>query len=251
MSKLRVLWVEVEPVERERVSTLLTQADHTVYCASGLEEAAEALELEQFDAVLLGENFPESAVKDFAARRHQFARGRTSSPILSLAPRIAGGQEWSAAEGAGVDGYLLSQFSAENFADAIYQLSQASPASGGHEEQRRVFAPEEFREQCLDDPELMAEIIDLFLAEQEGQMESMGRALEGREFGQLARAAHTIKGSFAALHADRARHHTQALEAAAKNSQAEECRSALHAVAEDLTKLRPILIAFRDENPAK
>ena len=58
MKSLRVLLVGKDPGQGERISSLLSGAQHAVLPASGLEEAFEALEVQKFDAVLLLSQVP-------------------------------------------------------------------------------------------------------------------------------------------------------------------------------------------------
>ena len=53
MNMLRVLLIDDDPAECERIATRLERAQHTVLPLSGFDEAAEALEIQRFDAVIL------------------------------------------------------------------------------------------------------------------------------------------------------------------------------------------------------
>ena len=60
VSCMRFLLIESDPCNAERISSALTQANHTVIPTSGFGEASEALEVQKFDAILL----PHSRVSD-------------------------------------------------------------------------------------------------------------------------------------------------------------------------------------------
>lgn len=198
--------------ESERVSTLLAHASHTVLQTKGLDEAAEALELERFDAVLLGTTVPPAALADFTARlRHLDERQRVFSRTAVLS---------------------ISGFALETLAEAVGKLSVDAPdqnvrAKDAAKGEPAIFAADEFREQCGEDRDFMAEIINLFLAEQEQQLLGMCDALAAEQYDRLAVLAHTLKGSLGALRAKRGQQQAQVLELAAKQKRGADCQDAL------------------------
>ncbi|MBV8550889.1 MAG: Hpt domain-containing protein [Acidobacteriaceae bacterium] len=253
MTNFRVLFIEREPEAAERISALLSRANHTVFATSSLQEAFEALGLEKFDAVLLGASVPLPERESFATglrhlERRQAVNRRT--PALLLSPHITADQGWAPGLESNIDGYLAERFEPDTLAAAIQNLSRANAAPPDGDEQQPVFVPEEFRDQCVNEPQLMVEIINLFLAEQGDQLLAMSDALAGSRFEHLARTAHTIKGSLAALHAMRARHRAQILESAAKEKDEAGCQAALLALEEDLEELKPVLAAFHEQTVA-
>jgi HPt (histidine-containing phosphotransfer) domain-containing protein len=249
MNSLRVLLVDADGRESARVTTLLLNANHSVLGTSGLDEAAEALQLQKFDAVLLGASVPPAAVPEFAASlRDLEQRQRLDSriPVLSISPGVADG--WSPAVESPPDGYLSRRFGPETLSSAIHSLAngvQRNSTNFGTEPQ--VFLSDEFREQCAGEPQLMAEIIDLFLIEQQDQMAAMVHYLEEGQYEQLSYVAHTLKGSLGSLHARAGRQCAEWLEDVAKQQDSDECRSAMLALEAALSELEPALQTFRSQ----
>lgn len=261
MNRLRVLVVNSDAAEAARVTELLAGAHHVALPTSGLEEAAEALFVQRFDAVLLGSPMPPESVAEFTAKLRNLEsrqRSATPAPVLSLSPELPNGAEWCAGEpgverGAGepgVDGYLADPFQPATLCQAVTSLAQclshASKLPAGLSAELPIFDLAEFRAQVGGDTGLMREVIDLFLTESPAQMVDMCEALVAGDFDRLSRVAHTIKGSFAALHAERARCQAQDLETAAKGHDAADCGRRLSALEEDLELLKPQLGSARE-----
>ncbi len=68
LNTLRVLLVDGDARQSQLISSRLAGANHTVLPASGLEEAAEALCNQKFDAVLLGSPLPADGVANFTEK---------------------------------------------------------------------------------------------------------------------------------------------------------------------------------------
>ena len=251
MSSLRVLLVDGDSREAARVVQLLSHANHSVFDASGFDQASEALQLQRFDAVLLGASVSRSEVPRFAAGlRDLELRQKLPSriPVLSISSRIAEDPGWSRAQESPPDAYLAPRFRPDTLASAIEALANGiSQHSPEVPELSEIFSPDRFGDQCVGEPELMAEIIDLFLVEHQGQLEAMARALANSRYEQLSRTAHTIKGSLASLHAPRGRHCAASLEAAASRQDGRECHTSMLALESALAQLKPVLQSFRNQ----
>jgi len=250
MSTLRVLLVDADCQESARLSTLLSGADQTVLAAGDLNEAAEALQLERFDAVLLGASVPSAAVPEFAANVRHLEQKQLGYrvPLFSISASIPEEQGWSPAQESPLDGYLAEQFNSDTLTSAIRMLeSSISLHSNDADPSSRIFLPNEFREQCGDDPELMAEIIDLFLVEQDKELRNMKDALAGEDYEQLSYTAHTLKGSLGSLHAAESRRCAESLEKAAKGKDNPGCRDALVALERALAALKLVIQTFRTQ----
>jgi HPt (histidine-containing phosphotransfer) domain-containing protein len=251
MNTLRVLVVNSDLREAEHLAERLTDARHTALPAAGLEEATEALLVQKFDAVLLGSPLPSECVADFTAKLRKLERSQraaTPAPVLSLSSKVPNGADWCAGE-RGVDAYLADSFQPAVLFETVTGLAAAIARAGDPPVDASlefpIFEVEQFRAQVSNDDDLMAEIIDLFLSEAPGQILEMREALAAIDFERLGRAAHTIKGSFASLHAEQARFQAQRLETAAKECNASQCRPALSALEHDLEVLEPQLLSLK------
>lgn len=254
MNRLRVLVVNSDGQEAERLAGRLASADHTALQATGLQEASEALVVQKFDAVLLGSGLPADAVREFTSRLRELERGQRSAaqaPVLSISAQVPDGAGWCVGE-QGIDGYLAESFQPQALHEAVSSLA-ASIARGGAPAAKiatglPVFEIEQFRKQVAQDEDLLREIIDLFLAEAPTQLVELREAVAAGDFELSARTAHTIKGSLAALHAQQARSDAQQLESASNEANIAQCRESLSSLEHDLEILEPQLLSLRDSS---
>lgn len=258
LNTLRVLLVDGDSRQLQAILSKLAGANHTVLPASGLEEAAQALCSQKFDAVVLGSPLPADGVAAFteklrALETNQRAPSRTA--ILSVSPDLFDGSVWQLSEEAGIDGYLSESFEAEALIAAVTSLAHALSAPKETRENPNsadlsIFDPEKFKEQVANDRDLLIEIIDLFLSEQLVQIAEMHEALANRKYDHLYLVAHTIKGSLASLHAEAGRLRAEELESAAKEQNHQRCLHLLSVLKRDLQTLEPMLLHLRDNSRA-
>jgi two-component system sensor histidine kinase/response regulator len=250
MNSLRVLLVDGGSEKCEEISTTLASANHTVLPAAGLEEAGEALFVEQFDAILLASSFPAQSLADFTAKLRRLEQSQSSEtriPVLALE---------SVSDG-GTDGSVQEPLNAMALTEAVRRLGQALSRQtdrglASADDKLPVLEPEKFEEQVGYDNELMVEIIDLFLAESKKDVSNMNASVASCNWDSLSKIAHTIKGSLASLHAARARATAQELESAAKDEQIEVSVRAFHQLVKDLRVLEPRLLELRETvSPAR
>ncbi len=255
MSGLRVLLIGDEEAESRHIFTVLSEADHAVLPVPSFDEASEALLIQKFDVVLIAHSFLGERVAGFTAQLREAEKRQrhgARTPVLSVSPKDPErGSTPSGGDGR-VDAYLPQHFepaafaqTVENLANAVAQRNEEAEGDSAPAE-LPVFNVAEFKAQVAYDTDLMVEIIDLFLAERVHDVTEMSEALAARDFGQLMRAAHTIKGSLGSLHADLARHHAQELETAAKSEREQSCIGFLGALEQDLNDLEPKLLSLRD-----
>ncbi len=251
---LRVLLIDDDPIECERIATRLEKAEHTVLPLSGFDQAAEALEIQRFDAVILPMRIADEQPNSFTAKLRGLeaaGRGTTRIPVLTYLAE----SDCKTVEQSTVDGYLPRDFEPILFAETVSNLasglrlserSSKDDPSSPKAAALPIFKAEEFEEQMGFDPELVVELIDLFLVESANQVSEMNEALAAGDFPLLCRVAHTIKGSFGSFYAIQASAHAQCLEHAAKISDELRCRPLLEAVVADLDVLKPELLELRN-----
>jgi HPt (histidine-containing phosphotransfer) domain-containing protein/CheY-like chemotaxis protein len=251
MSKLRVLVVHSDTAELDRLSNLLEKGSHAVLPLETITDAAEALGLQRFDAVLLAEDTPADDLARFASNIRRIlndARGETRPAILTWSNSVADPKITVSGSQTGYfDAMLPTHFEPSLFAKTVEQLSvRLSQCSlGAAQEERAVFEIDEFKSLLGNSPELLEEIITLFLEESGLQLKQMDDCLASANYDSLAKIAHTLKGSLGTLHAHRARADAQALEIAATRQEKEDCRVNLDRLYADLDELRPLLIELR------
>ena len=246
MNSLRVLMVG-DTEHSERAATCLEQEGYNVVPVSDCSEAAEALEIQKFDAVVLGSDLLPGELSRFAATVVELnGRSQTRTALL----RMSAAATSTAVEPPGIDGSVSETADPGTLTATIARLATAvgsSPevnASSGSTE-TVVLDVEQLRDQVADDDELLVELIDLYFSERARQSEEMEEALQSKDSDLLSRLAHTIKGSLGSLHAPIARSIAQSLEGAAKDGDMETCRSLLPLFESALNTLQAELTALK------
>lgn len=250
MNSLRFLLVHHDPEQSEDIAARLAAANHTVLPTAGLDEAADALAVERFDAVLMESVFRRpGACKYGLPEFNAVLRGvEQNYKAGNRVPVIAIDDGNDCNSQTCIDAIMPEPIDAHALTEQVMRLARALawPAESNAQE-TDILDPQKFREQLGSDTELMVEIIDLFLVERSRQEPEMRNALETGDFDMLARVAHTIKGSLGSLHAMRARSRAQELELAAKRKDAATCWVSLAAFEADLAELEPLLLALRQQ----
>ena len=222
MDSLRLLIIGEDSKRIDTLVSMLSSVSDSALTVPNVEEALEALGLQRFDAVLLACPTSEFAEVEARLRECQAAQ-RASSPV-HLIP-------------------VTPDTTESQIVEALTKLDDTSESSRAAD--LPVFQTTEFEDQCGGEPELMIEIVNLFMAERETQMPQLCDALITEDYHALARLAHTLKGSFASLHAPLAWDRAQALELAAKDQKLDLCQDNMMALEAALEGLEPELLAFR------
>lgn len=249
------------------ISSRLVQAGHRVTQARDFAEATEMFVEHPFDAVLILGTLPSGEVAEFAAAVRQFesqSGGRHAAllfvtqasgvtPILPLTASTAGfGVVTSNLAASGIDGVVPESIDPDSLTLAIARLASAvslpNPAATASAlaPELPILAEEELKAQVAFDPELLTELIDLYLSERVKQSSEMEAAMKAGDYVTLARVAHTIKGSLGSLHAAAARATSHSLELAARERDEVKCRDFLPTLQRQLDVLEDHLVALKE-----
>lgn len=244
---LRVLLVG-SPERLKAITGALSAGGHEVMPVDSISEASEALLIQRFDAVLLGE-LPPGQVASLTSQIRDIER-RTNAPghipVLSVVPDNS---TVSGAGDAAIDGYVAESVDPDTLTLAIHRLASAigaAPVEGRPlADSLPILDVANLKEQVAYDDELLVELIDLFLSERIRQVEEMRQCFAAGQFDQLSRVAHTIKGSLGSLHALAAKANAQGLETASREHDAVRSQGFLAALELDLDALEDELLKVR------
>jgi len=191
---------EDNPTNQKLVEVLLKQRGHRVSMVSDGGQAVDAAAKQSFDLILMDVQMPGlSGFEATAAiREHEHATGR-HTPIVALTARaMAGDREECLA--AGMDGYVSKPLRPDELFSTIESLCASvdrttlAPGVRGPDTPRMVdlavlLAGFGGRSH------LVKEVMDVFLEDAPAMLTRLRDAARDRDAGQLAAAAHAIKGS--------------------------------------------------------
>jgi two-component system, sensor histidine kinase and response regulator len=223
----RILLVEDTVVSQLLATRFLEESGHSVVSARDGGEALERLSSEAFDLILMDIEMPvlggvEAIVRIRAAER--VSGGHV--PIVALTGRAAP-DDRARCLAAGSDGYVAKPFTPQELDAALVGLSRGRalpavlpPLDASPDRSR---APVDLRvalESCGGDEPLRREVTAELLRTLPGQVAALARAVQSGDAAAVARDAHKVKSSLAAVGARPASDAAQELERAAREGDA-------------------------------
>ncbi|MHB8410756.1 MAG: response regulator [Candidatus Acidiferrales bacterium] len=246
---LRVLLAEDNLVNRQLATRLLEKQGHTVVTAKNGIEAVAAVEREDIDVVLMDVQMPEmdglEAIQ--VIREKERVSGR-HLPIISITAHVMKGDREKCLE-AGADDYVPKPLKpAELFAAIERTRGAAQQSRNAHAAGPKMLDAlntVELIEHVEDDRELLAEIVQLFESALPTILQELRESIAKGDATEVARAAHTLKGSVANFGRQAAYRAVEQMEAFAKQDDMPGTKAALHVVESELERLQTALEPFR------
>ena len=247
---LRVLVAEDNATNQKLVSALLDQQGHTATVVGNGALAVQRAAQEPFDVILMDVQMPEmSGIEATAAIRTQEEGTGRHLPIVALTARaMAGDREQCLA--AGMDAYVAKPVRAAELFSAIDAAIAGTPSS-----QRSALSPETTVSSVNVSAllsgfggrsDLVVEVIDVFLADAPVMMTRLRHAGAGSDAGELAAAAHAIKGSAGLFSQGEAYERARALEKRARSGDASNAAAACDEIDASLSRLVSELRTLRN-----
>ncbi len=227
--KYAILLAEDNPVNQKLAIKLLEKQGHRVSVADNGRLALEAWRGGGHDLVLMDMMMPEMDGLEATRRirEEERARGKPSQriAIVAMTANAMQGDRERCLE-AGMDGYVSKPVKPEVLFQEIERVlgaesSAAAPAQPDKE--LPIYDRADALSRIADDEELLAMLIDLFLADAANYLDEIDTARRTSDWPRLTRAAHTLKGVLATFSACRGEASARLLETAAKAEDAAEC----------------------------
>ncbi len=227
--KYAILLAEDNPVNQKLAVKLLEKQGHTVSVADNGRLALEAWRRGGHDLVLMDMMMPEMDGLEATRRIREEEQGHI--PIIAMTANAMQGDRERCLD-AGMDGYVSKPVKPEVLFQEIERVlgertTLASPPpvapSPPEESGLPIYDRADALSRIADDEELLATLIDMFVADAPNYLNEIDAALEAADWSRLIRAAHTLKGVLATFSARRGEVHARALEVAAKASDPSEC----------------------------
>jgi two-component system, sensor histidine kinase and response regulator len=244
---MRLLLVEDNSVNQKLALRLLEKMGHRVSLAVNGRQAAEMVEREPFDLVLMDIQMPVmsglEATRIIRASKNSCVR---RLPIVAMTANAMAGDEQKYLE-AGMDGYLskpirrdvlraeLERFSGGANNAAAPTVEREAPGDG------ESFNYSELLERVDHDRELLKELLEIFQRDFPAHRQELMDAAAAGDMKRVAATGHTLKGMFANLAAGRAASLAANLERIGKAAETEGLADAVQALERETAALRPLL----------
>jgi PAS domain S-box-containing protein len=194
---LRVLVAEDNPTNQKLVVALLKQQGHRVSMVGNGRLAVERTAKQRFDVILMDVQMPEmGGFEATAAIRERERATGTHTPIVALTAHAMAGDRERCLE-AGMDGYISKPLRPDELfstIDVMVPSGGAGPTQGrgltaGRVDLTTLLA--NFGGRAA----VVKGVIDVFLEDAPNMLARLKQATAARDAGELASAAHAIKGS--------------------------------------------------------
>jgi two-component system sensor histidine kinase/response regulator len=245
---LNVLLAEDNHVNQKLAIRILEKAGYKVTLAANGNEVLKALEQAHppgFDVVLMDIQMPElDGLEATTAIRDREKSSREHLPIIAMTANAMRGDRERYLSG-GMDGYISKPINSPGlFAEIERCLAEVKrstamakvPSQHGEQLDRASLL-----ERVEGDQELLAEMIQLFLADAPQLIDAMRNALLQGDMILLERSAHSMKGAAANMSAEVTASAALLLEQSAKKGDAESSKANLAALEGAIERLLPVL----------
>jgi signal transduction histidine kinase/DNA-binding response OmpR family regulator len=259
-TKLRILLAEDNVVNQKLALGMLTKRGHSVIVASNGSQALSLLAEQRshkeqpYDLILMDVQMPiMDGFEATAAIRagEQMTGGHI--PIIAMTAHAMKGDRERCLE-AGMEGYVSKPIHAKTLFETIESLGASTagpgafelPAPGSHEKFDLAAAS-----RLIDaDPELLAEIAGLFVAQYPRLLADLNGALVRGDGQALESTAHSLRGAVANFGARAAVEAAERIESLGRAGDFSEAREALVLLHDELERIRPMLTEAANQYPA-
>jgi len=240
----QILLAEDNLVNQKLAIKLLEKQGHSVSIADNGRIAVEAWKKGGFDLILMDMMMPEMDGLEAtqSIRELEISKGGRI-PIIAMTANAMTGDRERCLE-AGMDGYVSKPVKPETLYQEIDLIlrgktkpaafTPAKPATVSNTNKLPVYDRADALSRIADDEDLLATLIEMFLADAPNYLEEIDHALAAKDWARLLRAGHTLKGVFATFSARRGEQRAKELEAAAKVEDSAACVSLALALREEV-----------------
>jgi len=217
---LDVLVVEDNPVNQKLMVALLVKWGHRTVIAGDGACGLKSLEGQDFDLVLMDIQMPvmDGITAICSIRAAERARGG-HIPIIAITAHAAA-EDRARCLDAGADRYLTKPMNPKFLRNAIAELLPAAsraPSLTWAQNTGGQIDFERLKEFVGDDPELLAEVVQIFLDDAPMALDSAASAISRADSSALEASAHRLKGSLSTLGATGASETANRLETMGRN----------------------------------
>ena len=248
---LRVLLAEDNATNQKLAVCLLQKHGHSVVVAEDGEKAVEAVGREIFDLILMDVQMPiMDGLEATAAIREQQESTGTRTPIIALTANALIGDRERCLR-AGMDNYVTKPLNAAslfaiiertvNAASESHSQNSAAPAASSDGTTSPAFDYAASLAQIGDDPELLGQLIAVFLEQLPRLLPPIAQAVRVRDGKAIRQSAHALCSSVSVLAAAPAKEAARRLELMGLNLDLEHVETIHQNVIEEVARLQDAL----------
>ncbi|HEV2222936.1 MAG TPA: response regulator [Candidatus Acidoferrales bacterium] len=246
---MRILLAEDNVVNRQLAARLLEKRGYTVVIAKNGIEALAAVEREEIDMVLMDVQMPEmDGLEAIRVIRSNEKISKRHLPIISLTAHVMKGDREKCIE-AGADDYIPKPIQPADLFAAMERMCPSrradnephAPAPAVSDSLNTV----ELLERVQGDRELLTEIVHLFETGLPAILQGLHESIAREDAVEIARVAHTLKGSVGNFGRGAACRAVEEMESFAKQSDIARTANAFVVVERELKELLAALEPFR------
>ncbi|MBF0549457.1 MAG: response regulator [Deltaproteobacteria bacterium] len=252
---LRILLVEDNPVNQKLGLVMLKKRNHSVVVAENGRKALTALKQGQFDLILMDIQMPEmDGLEATAIIREGEKKTGSHIPIVAMTAHAMKGDKEKCLD-AGMDGYISKPVNSEELFNTIERLIHRSGTpfqiTPDQTDERAVFDPKSFTARVFGDPELITELVAMFLDSFPRSMASIREAIRRADGPELEHSAHFFKGTVGNFSAMPAFDLALKLEKMGQRRDFTEAEETFAQLEKQIAQLKPALIKLSREFAGK
>ena len=246
---LRILLAEDNVTNQKLAVAILEKQGHTIKVVGDGKQAIEAYEKEPFDVVLMDMQMPEvdGLEATVSIRSLERSTGRHTPIIALTANAMIGDRERCL--NAGMDDYLSKPLRADDLFATIEKLVisripvSATPAGGAGSGPApdAIFNYQASVQQVGDDPELLTQLVAVFLEQLPLLLPPLEKAVANRDPKAIRQAAHALCSSVSVIAAPRAKDIARKLELMGLNSELDCVRETQAELLSEFSALQQVL----------
>jgi len=228
----RVLLVEDNPVNQRVAQRNLEKVGLHVEIAANGREALEAWSARRFDLILMDCHMPEMDGYDATREIRKRENGGSRVPIVALTANALQGDRERCLE-AGMDDYMAKPLEPEKLRACLSR--HVRPGQGAAPPLPPVDLPA-LHELSGNDTEFERELVQTFIRSGDQTLSNLVASLAGGDLQSVKRAAHSLKGASANLHANTLLDAVKQLEARAAHNDRAGCDEAARRVRDEYAR---------------
>lgn len=236
---LLVLLAEDNPLSARFAVLALDKLGHRAQVVESGQQVLEALENRAFDVVFMDVQMPH--MDGLTATRRIRERERVSGrhvPIIAMTANAMKGDDEKCLR-AGMDDYLQKPFELGDLRAALERIGIGAPtgAPAPRPGMDAAFDPARLQQQLGDDPEAVAEVLQIFTKNGPAMLAAIQEAISSADAAGVQQAAHRLKGALLWIAANRAAKAARALEEMGRRADLRGGERALEAVRREVETL--------------